>query len=71
MAKSEAETEVTHVDLVLAITVKETYHNRQIRFSVLSHGEPSFLDLQEVGGVDGRGMALNLLFSWISTYFLI
>ena len=41
--------------------MKETYHNQQIQFSVLSHGEPSFLDLQEVGGVDGRGMALDLL----------
>ena len=38
--------------------MKEAYHNRQIRFSVLSRGEPSFLDLQEVGGVDGRGMVL-------------
>ena len=32
--------------------MKETYNNRQIRFSVLSHGEPSFLDLEGwTGGV--------------------
>ena len=53
------------------LTVKETYHDRQIQFSVLSDGEPSFLDLQEIGGVDGRGMVLDLLFSWISIYFLV
>ena len=35
------------------MTVKETYLNRKILFSVLSRGEPSFLDLHEVGGVDG------------------
>ena len=52
------------------MTVKETYFNRKIRFSVLSHGELSFLDLHEVGGVDGWGMVLDDLFSWISMYFL-
>ena len=52
------------------MTVKETYLNRKIRFSVLSRGEPSFLDLHEVGRVDGWGMALDDLFLWISTYFL-
>ena len=41
--------------------MKETHHNQKICFSVLSHGEPSFLDLQELGGVDGRGMALDVL----------
>ena len=41
------------------MTVKETYLNRKIRFSVLSRGEPSFLDLHEVGGVDGWGMVLD------------
>ena len=48
--------------------MKETYHDRQIRFSVLSRGEPSFLDLQEVGGVDGRGMALDLLYMYMYMY---
>ena len=61
------------VDLVAIITVKE--HRKllqlKIHFSTLSHREPSFLDLQEVRGVDGRGMLLDVLFSWISTYFLI
>ena len=53
------------------MTVKEIYRIQKIRFVVLSHGEPSFLDLQEVGGgVDGWGMALDVLFSWISTCFL-
>ena len=51
------------------MTVKETYRIRKIRFLVLSRGEPSFLDLQEVGGVDSWGMALDVLSSWISTYF--
>ena len=50
MAKFEAETEGTRVDLV-----KETYHSQKIHFLVLSHREPSFLHLQEVGEVDGRG----------------
>ena len=63
-AKYEAEMEV---NLVLQqwkkpITIEKC-------FSVLSHGELSFLDLQEDGGVDGQGMALDVLFSWISTYF--
>ena len=60
---------MTRVNLVIAsvMTVKETYLNRKIRFSVLSRGEPSFLDLHEVGGVDGWDMALDDLFSWIST----
>ena len=44
--------------------------DRKTCFPVMSHGELSFLDLQEVGGVDGRGMALDVLFSWILTYFL-
>ena len=48
--------------------MKETYLYQKVRFSVLSHGELSFLDLQEVGGVDGQGMALDVLFLWISTY---
>ena len=43
--------------------MKGTYHDGQMCFSVLSYREltQSFLDLQEVGGVDGRGMALDLL----------
>ena len=40
------------------MTVKETYLNRKFE-------EPSFLDLQEVGGVDDWGMVLDVLFSWI------
>ena len=31
--------------------------------SVFCHGELSFLDLQEVGGVDGWGIVLDVLFS--------
>ena len=42
------------------ITVKETYWNRKVRFSVLSRVELSFLDLQEVGGVDSQGMMLDV-----------
>ena len=42
---------------------------------VFSHGEPNFLDLQEVGGLDGRGMALDVsrVFSrgFSLTYFLV
>ena len=62
-----------HVDLVAIKTVKE--HGKllqlKIHFSTLSHREPSLLGLQEVRGVDGRGMLLDVLFSWISTYFLV
>ena len=44
------------------MTVKETYRNQKC-FSVLSHWKSSFLDLQELGEVDSRGMALDVLFS--------
>ena len=50
------------------MTVKVTYLDRKIRFSVLSCREPSFLDLQQVGGVDGWGMALDDLFSSQRTF---
>ena len=50
------------------LTVKGT---KNIYLSVLLHRVPSFLDLQEKWGVDWWGMALNSLFLWISTWFLI
>ena len=53
------------------VAAKEAYWYRQILFLVLPFWETSFLDLQEVWGVDGRGMALDLLFSWIPTCFHI
>ena len=58
MAKFEVETGDSCRSSV--ITVKETHHNLQINYSGL-----------QVGGVDEWGMVLDLLFSWISTYFLI
>ena len=61
VAKSEAETEVNCVDLKF-LQWKEPTTIKKIRSSVLPHGEPSFLDLQEIWGVDGQGMALNTLF---------
>ena len=69
MAKSEVETEVTRVDLVLQQWEKPTTIDKYV--FAMSQWEASFLDLQEVGEVDGRGMVLDVLFSWISLYFLI
>ena len=59
-AKSEAETEVTRVDLVFVITVKETYHN-QIQFSVLFHGEPSLFTRSWRGGRAGYDTGSSFL----------
>ena len=67
MAKSEAEAEVNYVDLMfLQWNESTTIKNTLVGFAT----RRSFLDLQETWGVDGRGMALNSLFSWISTCFL-
>ena len=62
MAKCETEMEVTSV-----LPVKETLHNRHT-LSVSSHGQLSFRDLLEVGGVDMQVgySAIDPLFSWIS-----
>ena len=53
------------------LTVKGTYHDGQIRFSVLSYREltQSFLDLQKVWGADGA--ALDIRFSFIQLCFHI
>ena len=49
MAKSEVETG----DLCRSsdVTVKETYHNRLIHFSALSHREMNFLDLASLATI--------------------
>ena len=68
MAKSEAEAEVTCVDLMFR-QWKEPATIDKCICQICHTDEPNLLDLQEFWGVGG--ISLDLPFSWILTYFLI
>ena len=58
--------EVNRIDLICCDSERNLLQSTKCL--VLPHGEPSFLDFQEVREVDGQGMVVELLFSGFQQY---